>query len=99
MQPETIQELILAWRSDMSNFDIENPENTAGVMIARLSDNPCREEWYRDYPALKMISDNLLDVEGVPGDYDELDIRVIEHYRLFDEVEDLIGDLEDEVGI
>ncbi|HRV75824.1 MAG: hypothetical protein H6799_02800 [Candidatus Nomurabacteria bacterium] len=97
MQPETIDELLIAWRSDLANFDMDNPENTAGVLLARLVDNDHCKEWSKHYPTLQKISDLLIDIEGVPSSYDEVDHKIKEHHRLFDEVEDLISDLEDEI--
>ena len=99
VEPETIQELILAWRSDMANFDTENPENTAGVLLARLAENKHRDDWCNNHPKLQQITDLLIDIEGVPGSYDELDSRVVEHHQLFDEVETLIGELEEEADL
>lgn len=98
MQPESLQELLLAWRSDLANFDMDNPENTAGVLLARLANNPHRNNWCYKYPKLQRITNLLIDIEGVPGNYDELDSRIVEHSELFDEVEILITELEDEIG-
>lgn len=99
MEPESIQELLLAWRSDMANFDTENPENTAGVLLARLAENKHRDEWCTKYPKLQEVTNILIDIDSVPGSYDELDSNVVEHHQLFDKVETLIGELEEEVDI
>lgn len=99
MEPESIQELLLAWRSDMANFDTENPENTAGVLLARLAENKHRDEWSNKYPKLQQITNILIDIDSIPASYDELDPNIVEHHQLFDEVETLIGELEEEVDI
>lgn len=97
MPPETIEELVAAWRSDLANFDTENPENTAGVLLARLAGNEHTDEWCSEYKQLDKIADLLIEIEGVPSSYDELDTRISEHHQLFDQVETLIGELEEEL--
>lgn len=99
MLPETIEELVLAWRSDLSNFDTENPANTAGVLLARLADNAHTDEWCTQYQQLDKITDLLIEIEGIPGNYDEIDYQQFEHHRLFEEVEELMSELEEKISL
>jgi hypothetical protein len=95
MEPENLNELIYAWKSDLSNFDTENPENTAGTMLGRLDSNQKIEDWLVKYPELEEISDLLVEASGVPGDYEEIGSETKNKMELFEQIEDKVDELQE----
>ena len=99
MQPETINELIYAWKSDLSNFNPENPPSTASLLLNRIEDNPHLQEWCEEHECLGEVIDLLMDIEGVVQDDEELDLFSVEHQASFEQVEHLIAELEEEIEL
>jgi hypothetical protein len=95
MEPESLHELLVAWKSDLANFDTENPENTAGIMLHRLSSNKNAEEWAENYPELEEIVDLLVEADGVPGDYEEIGVETRDKLEIFEQIETKIDELQE----